>query len=571
MPIALFKKLFNQFDTQHKLYVVFIFFIFLLQMFLELFSITLFIPLISFILNTNISENTFYLFFKEKLNIDFIFILGDIKVFLSFFLIIFLTKLLLTVYCNWHKIGFIYKIRKFLTNRIYKKYLYLSFEDFISKNSSVYLKNINHEISVASEGFLQLLEFISELIVIIGFGTFLFLYNFEVTLVIFTISIISILLINLLTKKRITKLGASINHLEQLRLKNYIESFNLIKEIKIFGNENFFEKKNYNLTSNFLHNDFLFRFIKSVPRVIFEFVLIVIFIFIIIINLKYNNNLAILEILGVFAASAYRLMPSAVRILGSLQVSKYAMPAIKNIVNEINFEKINQDQNKVKSLKDVNSFNKEILFKDIDFKYKNTDQYILKKLNLSIPFKKITGIKGKTGSGKTTIINIIAGLVVPSGGTILIDNINYKEIKMKSLHKLISYVPQNIYLMDDSIKNNILFGTEGYTEEDLNQAIVKSNLDQFIQNSSNGLETIIGEKSNKISGGQSQRIGIARALIKKPSILILDESTNSLDSRTENQIFESIKKLQNELTIILISHSNNSLEICDKIIDLDEI
>ena len=124
---------------------------------------------------------------------------------------------------------------------------------------------------------------------------------------------------------------------------------------------------------------------------------------------------------------------------------------------------------------------------------------------------------------------------------------------------------------NDIIKNNILFGTEGYTEEDLNQAIVKSNLDQFIQNSSNGLETIIGEKSNKISGGQSQRIGIARALIKKPSILILDESTNSLDSRTENQIFESIKKLQNELTIILISHSNNSLEICDKIIDLDEI
>ncbi len=571
MPIALFKKLFSQFDTQHKLYVVFIFLIFLLQMFLELFSITLFIPLISFILNTNISENTFYLFFKEKLNIDLIFILGDIKIFLGFFLIIFLTKLLLTVYCNWHKIGFTYKIRKFLTNRIYKKYLYLSFEDFISKNSSVYLKNINHEISIASEGFLQLLEFISELIVIIGFGTFLFLYNFEVTLVIFTISIISILLINFFTKKKITKLGASINHLEQLRLKNYIESFNLIKEIKIFGNENFFEQKNYNLTSNFLHNDFLFRFIKSVPRVIFEFVLIVIFIFIIIINLKYNNNLAILEILGVFAASAYRLMPSAVRILGSLQVSKYAMPAIKNIVNEINFEKINQDQNKVKSLKDVDSFNKEILLKNVDFKYKNTDQYILKKLSLSIPCKKITGIKGKTGSGKTTIINIIAGLATPSGGTILIDNINYQEIKMKSLHKLISYVPQNIYLMDDSIKNNILFGTEGYTDEDLNQAILKSNLDQFIQNSSNGLETIIGEKSNRISGGQSQRIGIARALIKKPSILILDESTNSLDSRTENQIFESIKKLQNELTIILISHSNNSLKICDKIIDLDEI
>ena len=309
MPLSLFKQLFNQFDYQHKFYVIFIFFIFLLQMFLELFSITLFIPLISFILETNISENGFYLFFKDKLNIDLIFILGDIKIFLSFFVLIFLIKLLLTIFCNWHKIGFIYKIRKFLTNKIYQKYLNLPFEDFISKNSSEYLKNINHEISIASEGFLQLLEFISETIIIIGFGIFLFLYNFEVTLIIFSISIFSILLINLFTKKKITNLGAKVNLLEQLRLKNYIESFNLIKEIKIFNNEKFFEKKNYELTSNFLQNDFLFRFIKSIPRVIFEFVLIVIFIFIIILNLSYNDNVLILEILGVFAASAYRLMP----------------------------------------------------------------------------------------------------------------------------------------------------------------------------------------------------------------------------------------------------------------------
>ena len=121
MPITLFKKLFFQFDKKHKLYVVFIFFIFLLQMFLELFSITLFIPLISFILDTNINENKFYIFFKENLGIDLIFILGDLKVFLIFFVVVFFTKILLTIFCNWHKIGFVYKVRKFLTNRIYNK------------------------------------------------------------------------------------------------------------------------------------------------------------------------------------------------------------------------------------------------------------------------------------------------------------------------------------------------------------------------------------------------------------------------------------------------------------------
>ena len=569
MPITLFKKLFFQFDKKHKLYFVFIFFIFLLQMFLELFSITLFIPLISFILDTNINENKFYIFFKENLGIDLIFILGDLKVFLIFFVVVFFTKILLTIFCNWHKIGFVYKVRKFLTNRIYHKYLNLPYENFISKNSSVYLKNINHEINIASEGFLQLLEFTSELIVIFGLGLFLFLYNFEVTSIIFVISIISIILINFLKKKKITKLGAKVNLLEQLRLKNYIESFNLIKEIKIFGNENFFKKKNYKLTSDFLHNDFLFRFLKSIPRILFEFALIVIFIIIIMINLKYNDNILILEILGVFAASAYRLMPSAVRILGSLQVTKYALPSLENIVEEVSLVKLDKYQNR--SFNEIKTFEREISFENVGFKYKNSEKYILKKINLSIPSKKIIGIKGKTGSGKTTIINLLAGLIDPTEGSILIDKINYKDLNVKSLQKLISYVPQNIFLMDDTIKNNILFGSENYSEQDLEQAILKSNLEKFVKDSFKGLETTIGEKSSKISGGQSQRIGIARALIKKPSILILDESTNSLDNETENQIFESIRKLQNELTIILISHSNNSLKICDKIIDLDEV
>ena len=418
-------------------------------------------------------------------------------------------------------------------------------------------------------GFLQLLEFTSELIVIFGLGLFLFLYNFEVTSIIFVISIISIILINFLTKKKITKLGAKVNLLEQLRLKNYIESFNLIKEIKIFGNENFFKKKNYKLTSDFLHNDFLFRFLKSIPRILFEFALIVIFIIIIMINLKYNDNILILEILGVFAASAYRLMPSAVRILGSLQVTKYALPSLENIVEEVSLVKLDKYQNR--SFNEIKTFEREISFENVGFKYKNSEKYILKKINLSIPSKKIIGIKGKTGSGKTTIINLLAGLIDPTEGSILIDKINYKDLNVKSLQKLISYVPQNIFLMDDTIKNNILFGSENYSEQDLEQAILKSNLEKFVKDSFKGLETTIGEKSSKISGGQSQRIGIARALIKKPSILILDESTNSLDNETENQIFESIRKLQNELTIILISHSNNSLKICDKIIDLDEV
>ena len=138
------------------------------------------------------------------------------------------------------------------------------------------------------------------------------------------------------------------------------------------------------------------------------------------------------------------------------------------------------------------------------------------------------------------------------------------------MHKLLSYVPQNIYLLDASIKDNILFGSNLYSEKDLKEVIKKANLEDFVKGLPKGIETIIGERNSKISGGQAQRIGIARALIKKPSILIFDESTNSLDSETELQIMNSILKLKNELTIIMISHSDKSLNICDEIIDIND-
>ena len=568
MPLSLFKKLYSIFDSDHKNYIFFIFLIFFLQMFLELFSVSLFIPLISIILDTNIETNSFYLFFKNKLNIDIKFLLGDIRSFLLFFIGVFILKSCLTIFCNWKKIGFTYKIRKFLTNHLYKNYLQSPYEIFISKNSSEYLKNINYEVSTTSEGLLQLLELFSEIIIMTGIIIFLLSYNFEVTLLVFLIALLAIFIINFLTKRKISSLGEKARLFEQLRTQNFLESFNLIKEIKIYGNEKFFFDKNLNFTSNFLNNDFFYRFIKSIPRVLIELTIILIFIVLVIINFDTVENFYLLEILGVFAAAAYRLLPSSVRIINSLQVSKFSSPAINNIISEIKSKNytFNQSSNK----KDINKFDQKIEFLNVTFKYKETNKNILNNFNLKISKNKIYGFKGKTGSGKTTIINLLAGLIFPQKGTISIDNLAYEDINMASLHKIISYVPQNIYLMDSSIKENILFGSNKYSSAELENAIKKSNLDEFINQLPDGIDTIIGEKSSKISGGQSQRIGIARALIKKPSILILDESTNSLDKNTEDLILQSISKLKKNLTIIMVSHSSSSLKICEEIIDLDD-
>ena len=568
MSLQLFRNILRLFDKKHRYYIGFIFSIFVLLMFLELFSITLFIPLISFILETKISENSFYLFFKNNFDLDLAFILNDLKTFILFFIAIFLIKSFLTIFCHYHKIGFTYKIRKYLTTNIYQKYLNLSYENFIKENSSKYLKNINFEIKIVSEGLLQSLEFFSEIIVIVGLAIFLLNYNLEASIIILSISLLFIYLISIITKKKIFQLGDRIRNFEQFRLKNYLESFNLIKEIKIFNKEKFFKNRDLKLTSESLQNDFLFRFIKSVPRILIELLLIVIFLFIIIVNIGQYDTKYMLELLAIFGASAFRLMPSVNRIITSLQQLRYALPSTNNIINELSTQ-TNGLFSSVKGKKII-KFNNNILFSNVHFKYKKSKKYIFKNLNLNISSGKIVGIKGKTGSGKTTIVNLISGLIDPTDGLLMIDQVDYKDLDIKSLHKLIGYVPQDVYLMDTTIKENITFGSEDLKKNDIEEAVRKANLDEFVEELPEGLNTIIGEKSSKISGGQAQRIGIARAIVKKPSILIFDEATNSLDINTEEQIMSGIKKLKGELSIIVISHNSNCLKICDEIIDLDE-
>ena len=568
MSLQLFRNILRLFDKKHRYYIGFIFSIFVLLMFLELFSITLFIPLISFILETKISENSFYLFFKNSFNLDLAFILNDLKTFILFFIAIFLIKSFLTIFCHYHKIGFTYKIRKYLTTNIYQKYLNLSYENFIKENSSKYLKNINFEIKTVSEGLLQSLEFFSEIIVIVGLAIFLLNYNLEASIIILSISLLFIYLISIITKKKIFQLGDRIRNFEQFRLKNYLESFNLIKEIKIFNKEKFFKNRDLKLTSESLQNDFLFRFIKSVPRILIELLLIVIFLFIIIVNIGQYDTKYMLELLAIFGASAFRLMPSVNRIINSLQALRFALPSTNNIINELSTQ-TNGLFSSVKGKKII-KFNNNILFSNVHFKYKKSKKYIFKDLSLNISRGKIVGIKGKTGSGKTTIANLISGLIDPTDGLLMIDQVDYKDLDIKSLHKLIGYVPQDVYLMDTTIKENITFGSEDLKKNDIEEAVRKANLDEFVEELPEGLNTIIGEKSGKISGGQAQRIGIARAIVKKPSILIFDEATNSLDINTEEQIMSGIKKLKGELSIIVISHNSNCLKICDEIIDLDE-
>ena len=373
----------------------------------------------------------------------------------------------------------------------------------------------------------------------------------------------------LLIKQKMLKYGYIRQRTNAQKLKLYKEFFLNIRFLLIY-------KKTKRIFDNIFNNLELIKklntrytFLQSFPRLLFEYLIIIIFC-LFIIGYIYSDHLLIQNLiptLALYSAAAFRLLPSINKIIIKLQNLKYAKSAMESISNEINN---GYGDEKNKEIEEQILF-KNLSFKNVFFKYDNKDNYIIEDATFKIEKGKIYGFIGKTGSGKTTLTDLIMGLLDVSEGEIkLNNNIDLSKIKL-NWHKKIGFVPQNIYLEDDSIKNNIAYGEydEEINNNNLSKSIQSAQLGNFINSLENGLSTKVGENGSKLSGGQIQRIGIARALYFNPEILILDEITSSLDTITEQQILNVIKNLKKEMTIILITHRKSTMVICDEIFELN--
>ena len=282
-----------------------------------------------------------------------------------------------------------------------------------------------------------------------------------------------------------------------------------------------------------------------------------------------NDLSKVLPIISLYVFAGYRLMPSVQQIYHSFTNIIFVGPSLEKLCNDLkNLKLIDNKQNKEKL-----PFEKKISLKKIYYNYPNASQTSLSNINLTIPAKSTIGIIGATGSGKTTMIDIILGLLEPQKGTLEIDGNIITKKNMRSWQRSIGYVPQNIYLTDDTIAANIAFGVEAET---INQKLVENaaktaNLHEFVINElPEKYEATIGERGVRLSGGQRQRIGLARALYHKPQVVIMDEATSALDYQTEEIVMDAIKLLGNNTTIILIAHRLNTLKHCNIIYKLDK-
>ena len=346
------------------------------------------------------------------------------------------------------------------------------------------------------------------------------------------------------------------------------ESFRLIKEIKISNLNKYFITKFISSNNLAAVNHFKHEFVLSLPRYWFELIAIFGFtILIIVLTYTTDSTTNIIATIGLFAAATFRLLPSIIKMINYIQQVHFSLPVLNNLSEEFNLEKKVKNNQEKFDTKFI--IKKELILKNISFKYQNSNNNVLDNINLKIKTGSIIGIKGPSGVGKTTLVNIILGLLKPTSGEVLVDGIDINK-NLESWQKNIGYVPQNIVLTDDTLKNNIALGIDEkqIDKNRINNCIKESQLENFISNVEKGIDTDVGELGSKLSGGQKQRIGIARSIYNDPQVLILDEFTSALDNQTEEKIISEISNYGKTRTVIIVSHKLSTLSKCNNIYEL---
>jgi len=563
------KKIFTQLDKKivNKIYLIFALMVFIIG--LEVFGISLVIPFLN-----SITEPDYLIRKKELLNLpqnlSFLNVLFEQKIFLILLIVFYLFKNFLQGFLIFLKTKFIFSIQKKLSSNLFKIYLYKNFFFHLNNNSALLIRNVTDEVGAFVQNFLvSVLDLFLEIFVFIAIFFLLFYIEpFGASFIALTFLIVGFSFYNTF-KKKIQFLGQERQYHDGEKLKRLFQSFQAIKEVKILNIEKeLINQFNFN---NFKSLDIGSKrfFLLQVPKLIFEVFAIFSLIFLVFINLEVKNNTALIPIIGAFTAAAFRMVPSINRIISSLQNIKFSYPSIKIIRNEICNENL-KDKNIDKDLYKKVYFDKFEL-KNISFKYSYDQPEILKNVNLTIKRGDKIGIIGKSGAGKTTLVDIILGLLDQSRGVKLLNNGELND-ESKDWQNLIAYVPQDVFLLDDTLKSNVAFGVkeEKIDNEKLLLSLSKAQLKNLVQNRKDGINTCLGEGGLKISGGQRQRVGIARALYSDPDVIIFDEATSSLDHMTEAKILDEIELNLKEKTIIMITHRENSLKFFDKIYEIKD-
>jgi len=571
------KKLYEILTPRERHQAVLVFIASLGTAFAQAFGVASIFPFISVVMNPDIVwQNKWLSFLYQKGNFtdinSFIIFLG-----IGVFLMV-ISSSIISAITTWGKTRFTLGKNHALSLRLFTVYLSQPYEFFLQKHSSELGKNILSEIyQLTNQLLMGIFDILINGLMVIVIVGMLFMVNISVTVgtVIFLGG--SYALLNSFVKNRLRKIGRERLEANKERFRTINESLSSIKITKVLGIEPFFLKNYSYFSGKFTRYNVLAHVIGEVPRYILEaFAFGGIVFFVIIMIARGEKVIDLIPLLSLYAFAAYRAMPALNRLYSAMTTVYYNTAIVDKIYEdmiEIGLYKSPESSRLPEQKESELLFEKEIKLEKIKFCYDKSTFDVINELNLTIPKNSIIGFVGATGCGKTTLVDIILGLLVPQFGQILVDDIPITERNIKAWQKKIGYVPQEIYLSDDSIRKNIAFGVP---ENEINEGQVRvvakiAALDGFIEKElPENYNTIVGERGIRLSGGQRQRIGLARALYRNPEVLVLDEATSSLDGITEDVVLKAIKSAARSRTVLMIAHRLSTLKDCDHIYILDK-
>ena len=570
--IKILKKMNRLLDGKQKRVMVIIVFLMLIGGILESLSISVVIPVIEVLLDPlAVEKNKFFAWIYQTLHLSNT---SQFTIVMMIALIgAFVLKNLFLFLQNVVQLRFVYTNQFTTSRKMMINFMNRPYEYYLNADTSVIQRSITSDVNNMYGLILSLLQLVSEAVVFSCLVAVLLVVDAKMILTIAALLLVVLFLIKVVIKPIMVKAGQE-NQDYYSGLYKWIEQSVMgIKEIKIANKEQYFINEYANCGFGYVRAVQKYNLYNSTPRLLIETVCIAgLVLYMMIVMLQGTGVSEMMPQLTTFGLAAMRLIPSANRINNYLTSISYFEPFFMgvsdNLQEDIHDDNVVYDVEAYAHAKDVEKMDvkKEIKLEDITYHYPNSEAMIFDHADMTIPIGSAVGIVGSSGSGKTTIVDIMLGLLNLQTGRILADGVNVQD-NYEGWLKNIGYIPQTIFMIDDTIRKNVAFGI---ADEDIDdnrvwEVLKEAQLDEFVKGLPEGLDTGIGERGIRLSGGQRQRIGIARALFEDPEVLVLDEATSALDNDTEAAIMDSINRLHGKKTLVIIAHRLQTIEKCDMV------
>lgn len=568
------QKLRYIFSHKEKVKLAGLFIIILIGSFAELLGVSVFLPFVQVLMDQNaVNEDEKLSFFYHTFHFESV---EQFLIVIAIMIgIVYIGKNLYLTFMQNQMLKFSYQTRMGLATRLLTTYMREPYAFYLNKNTAELQRNLQYDTGQFMALVNAVLQLLAEAAVIVCLGLYLFDTSHSITAVIMGLLVLCVGTFFLISKKVSRRLGRQ-NEGYNAQLYQWInQSIGGIKEVKVLNRENFFIDSYRTVYKKLIKGAKNNELLATIPKYIVETVCIVGMLIAIVVKMTFGRKDfgAFVVQLSAFAVAAFRLLPSVGKVNAYINSIMYSISSLDLIYQDLKeIEGVSATDLDVKD-GEISKWNleREIEVKDITYHYPNSNAAVLKKVNLTIHKGETVALIGSSGAGKTTLADILLGLLEPVEGAIYVDNKNIFE-HMSEWHRLLGYIPQAIYLSDDTIRNNIAFGIyeENINDKAVDAALKKAQLYDFVQTLPDGVNTFVGDKGVRLSGGQRQRIGIARALYYDPEVLVLDEATSALDNETEQAVMEAIDGLKGIKTMVIIAHRLTTIRNADSIYEIED-